>query len=337
MSNQRARRWCFTLNNYTEREENDLKELDCIWICFGHEHLTEGTPHLQGAVIFSKQLYMSQLKKINDRIHWEVMKGSPKQARDYNTKEDTTGYFEKGIMPGNVGDAGGNAQKRKWHDARVAAEEGRFDDIPDDLWIKYKKCFEEIHSDAKCDPNMDDVDDKTIKKHFLWLWGPTGTGKSHTARRIARELGCMEPYLKDQNKWWNGYDRQKVTIIEEADPKHCEHLGCFYKKWCDKWAFTAECKGTVIQGCRPEYIIVTSNYSISDCFPDAADYEPLQRRFTEICMTRRDLEVQWPETRTARDLDRGSTLIGNTRNSMSLDLQTPGLEPTTPSTQPHPL
>lgn len=323
-----ARRWCFTLNNYTKEEEDALKEMDCIWMCFGHEHQEEGTPHLQGAVVFSKQTDLKKLKKFNPRIHWEVMKGAPAQARDYNTKEDTDGYFEKGIMPEGQAEKGGKATKRKWDDARSAAEEGRFEDIPSELWIKYKHSFREIYTDAKADPDMSEVTDHTIKKHFLWLWGPSGTGKSHTARRIARELGCDDPYLKDQNKWWNGYECQKVTIIEEADPKRCEHLASFYKKWCDKWSFTAECKGTVIQSCRPEYIIVTSNYSITECFPNQADWEPLKRRFTEIEVRDRTFQVQWPETRAEQELeDSVSTPIGNTGELSGVESARTGVEP----------
>lgn len=143
---------------------------------------------------------------------------------------------------------------------------------------------------------MDEVTSQEIKKHFLWLWGPSGTGKSHTARRISRELECDEPYLKDLNKWWNGYKHQKVTIIEEASPKQCEYLASYFKKWCDKWSFTAECKGTVIPACRPEYIIVTSNYCIDTCFPEEADNEPLHRRFTEIYLADRQQHIYWPLT-----------------------------------------
>ena len=85
-----------------------------------------------------------------------------------------------------------------------------------------------------------------------------------------------------------------MTIIEEADPKRCEHLASFFKKWCDKWNFTAECKGTVIPACRPEYIIVTSNYDIDTCFPDLSDSVPMHRRMTEQEITSRDFQVTWP-------------------------------------------
>ena len=290
----RAKNWVFTLNNYTTEMENRLKELECEWMVFGHEEAPEtGTKHLQGAICFKGRRDKNALNKL---FPWfiEVMHGSPQDSKTYCTKEDMSGYFEKGIMPESRNKKGNEGNKKKWDDAYDAACEGKFDEIPRDLWVRYKHSFMEIYTDHLKDPNMCDVYDDTIKKHFLWLWGPTGTGKSHTARRIANELGCEEPYLKALNKWWNGYVYQKVTIIEEADPKKCEHLASFFKQWADKWAFTAECKGTVIQSCRPQYIIVTSNYPIEECFPMEADWQPLKRRFTEVMISQRDQHVYWP-------------------------------------------
>lgn len=295
----RAKRWVFTLNNYTPEEENKLKEMDCEWMVFGHEHTKEGegTPHLQGALTFKKTMELSRLKKLIPRAHLEKMQANdPKEARDYCLKEDTGGYFEKGEMPAPQSQAGGKANQEKWKNAIEAAKRGDFESIPYDLWTKYMRTYKQIYSDARQDPSMKEYSDADLKNHFLWLWGPTGTGKSHTAHRIAEELAPDEmPYLKDLNKWWNGYDHQKVTIIEEADPKRCEHLASFFKKWADKWAFTAECKGTVIPACRPEYIIVTSNYPLEECFPSENDYEPLKRRFTIQKIDSRNFQVQWPK------------------------------------------
>ena len=292
-----AKRWVFTLNNYTTEEENKIKELECEWLIFGHEHTKEGegTPHLQGAITFSKRKLLSAVSKLIPRAHFEIMNGKPEDSKTYCTKEDSTGYFEKGIMPKPQSQAGGKATQEKWKNAIEAAKQGNFEDIPYDLWTKYMRTYKQMYSDARQDPSMKDYTDKDLKDHFLWLWGPTGTGKSHTAHRIAEELEPNEmPYLKDLNKWWNGYDHQKVTIIEEADPKRCEHLASFFKKWADKWAFTAECKGTVIPACRPEYIIVTSNYPLEECFPNENDYEPLKRRFTVQHIESRNFQVQWP-------------------------------------------
>ena len=297
-----AKNWLFTENNPTGDSIQRYMDLECQWLCLCKEHQDDEnqTPHIHCAVCFKGRRDINALKKLFPRAHIDKMRGTPQDCKTYLTKEDTN-PFEKGEMPVSTRITK-EQQKKKWDDAYIAAKEGRFDDIPRDFWIRYQNSFKQIYYDNRKDNSFEDFNDKALKDHFLWLWGPTGTGKSHTAHRIARELGCDEPFLKDLNKWWNGYEHQRVTIIEEADPKRCEYLASYLKKWCDKWAFTAECKGSVINQCRPEYIIITSNYSIDACFPEPSDSDPLHRRMTEICLTRRDLEVQWPETRTARDL-----------------------------------
>ena len=286
----RAKNWVFTLNNYTPEEENRLKELECEWMVFGHEHLEDGTPHLQGAFSFKGKRDQTALKKIFPRLHLEVMHGSPQDSKTYCTKEDMNGYFEKGIIPVS----GGQKNKKRWEEAYEAAKEGRFDDIPRDMYLCHDRAFHRVYEENRRDPSMENMNDNDLKDHFLWLWGPTGTGKSHTARRISKELGCEEPYLKQLNKWWNGYQCQWVTIIEEADPKRCEHLAGYFKQWCDKWATSGEVKCGNFPNMRPHYIIVTSNYSIAECFPEENDYLPIKRRFTEQRIEDRTFQVQWP-------------------------------------------
>lgn len=71
-------------------------------------------------------------------------------------------------------------------------------------------------------------------------------------------------------------------LIEEANPDACEHLATFFKTWFDEYAFVAEAKGTIAPKIRPEFIIVTSNYSIEECFPRSQDSDPLKRRLLSI-------------------------------------------------------
>lgn len=296
---KRSRRWFITENNPTEEEIQRFKELDCIWLflCKEHQDQENATPHIHVAVVFNNARRWSTLHKLFPRADVEPMDGSPQSCKTYMTKEEGIETFEKGEIPKSRGESN-EETKKKWNDAYTAAKEGRFDDIPRDMWVRYQNSFKQIYYDHQKDPSLEELGDRDLKDHFLWLWGPTGTGKSHTAHRIAKEIAPdEEPYLKDLNKWWNGYTHQRVTIIEEADPKRCEHLASFFKKWCDKWNFTAECKGTVIPACRPEYIIITSNYDIDTCFPDPSDSVPMHRRMTEQEITSRDFQVTWPLTR----------------------------------------
>lgn len=63
--------------------------------------------------------------------------------------------------------------------------------------------------------------------------------------------------------WWDGYAGEKVVIIEEMGPKQIN--GHHIKLWCDHYPFKANQKGSQLR-IRPEKIIVTSNYSIRECF-----------------------------------------------------------------------
>merc|ERR1711991_765154 len=47
----------------------------------------------------------------------------------------------------------------------------------------------------------------------LWFWGPSGSGKSRTAFEIAKKVGSY--YYKDSTKWFDGYEQQKVVIIDD--------------------------------------------------------------------------------------------------------------------------
>lgn len=98
-----AKRWCFTINNPTEEDKFWLTFKDYEYICVqeeqGHE---EETVHYQGCIILKKRERLSGLKRINERAHWEVMKGTPQQAAEYCKKDDTYNgglRYEDGELP----------------------------------------------------------------------------------------------------------------------------------------------------------------------------------------------------------------------------------------------
>lgn len=72
-------------------------------------------------------------------------------------------------------------------------------------------------------------------------------------------------------------------MIEDFDQSHA-YQAYYLKIWADRYAFPVEVKNGA-DYIRPAVIIVTSNYSIRDCFPKPQDYEPLERRFRQINKT----------------------------------------------------
>ena len=93
-----AKRWCFTLNNYTEYEVSSIVPIiedNCSLAIIGKEKGESGTPHLQGYCEFKTKLRPKNLIEIN-RIHWEKCKGN----RDSNVRycsKDSDILYSKGL------------------------------------------------------------------------------------------------------------------------------------------------------------------------------------------------------------------------------------------------
>ena len=49
-------------------------------------------------------------------------------------------------------------------------------------------------------------------------------------------------YPKLNNKWWDGYQSQKVVIMEDVDKETIKFLHHHLKIWSDRWGFIGETK-----------------------------------------------------------------------------------------------
>jgi len=86
-----AKRWCFTLNNYTIEDVSAIQHACQRYaryaIC-GRELGAGGTLHLQGYIEFiKKDRPINSKYALTKRIHWERAKGSRSQNQDYCRKE----------------------------------------------------------------------------------------------------------------------------------------------------------------------------------------------------------------------------------------------------------
>ena len=107
----------------------------------------------------------------------------------------------------------------------------------------------------------------------IWIHGPPGTGKTH----YVHETYGDSLFVKQQNKWWDGYLGEETVLIDDMDTDTLAH---HLKLWADKYAHTAEIKGGTVP-LEHDRFIVTSNFSIEELFRDKPQrtQDALLRRF----------------------------------------------------------
>lgn len=141
-SQNAAKRWIFTLNNWTPAEfEAITGSVDNFdYLCIGRERGDSGTPHLQGFFVLKTKLRFNNVKVLPGftRAHLEISRGTPKQAADYCKKEDPEPY-EYGELPSSQGKRTDFSELRDWLKGLEArpSESEVLEEFPS-LWGRYK-------------------------------------------------------------------------------------------------------------------------------------------------------------------------------------------------------
>lgn len=291
------RAWCFTLNNYTAAECEAIASISSAkYIVYGKEVApTTGTPHLQGFIYFRDQKTLSAVKKILPRCHlsvkseWSLFQEAAGYCKKGNTPDDqkpeplgwaqfcdlaheTWDGHECGTRPADAKEKGA-AEVERYQVAWEQAKAGRFEEIDADIRVRHYSTLQRIaHDHAPRLPTLDALAN-------MWYYGLSGSGKS----RFVREM-YPDAYIKPAStKWWDNYMHEPVVILEDWDIKAPPEISAMLKVWSDHYPFRGESKGGS-QMMRPSRLIVTSNYTLEECF--STDYkgllEPLWRRFTEV-------------------------------------------------------
>jgi len=216
-----ARAWCFTLNS---PEDGDIAPLAACalrkYICWGVERGETGNNHFQGYMEMVKPMRLSGLKKLQGpfaRMHLEARRGTRVEARDYCKKGEQSHdeWLELGTEGPNYGANASFVEHGVWDQAqghRSDLDKTRALALVDGLREVTTRCtLQQILVAEKFLTYNEEPRDE--KPTVIWLWGPTGAGKS----RMARELTEMDDtYVKsDGEKWWPGYDGHKSVIIDD--------------------------------------------------------------------------------------------------------------------------
>jgi hypothetical protein len=263
---ERYRAFTFTLNNYSDTEQAEIRSLSYQYLVYGREVGEKGTPHLQGYIYFKNAKTLGAcIKYMPKRSHIEIAISDTAHNHKYCTKDGD--FEEHGTRPMTAKEKGEMEvarYKRTWD----LAKSGDFEEIDPDIRVRLYGTIKRIRFDYLPLPTSQ------VKMDFHWWYGPSGTCKSRTALR-----DNPDAYLKLKNKWWDGYTSQPCVIIEEWSPDEVPQLHQMLKKWCDHHPFAAEIKGG-LTNLRPPKIIILSNYTMLACFGYDTEgvYKPLKRR-----------------------------------------------------------
>ena len=184
-------------------------------------------------------------------------------ARDYCLAKGNN-YFESGEL--TIADQNEADWKGFVEACKIQSPKDLIDGPFSKLYAQYQSFAGTVHNQFK---KLEILDGELNNE---WYYGEAGTGKTRKAWEENPDL-----YIKSINKWWDGYNGQKVVLLDDWDPKH-EVLVSYLKQWSDRYPFRAETKGSSMMA-RPEKVIVTSNYSIDECFQNPQDIEAIKRRF----------------------------------------------------------
>lgn len=290
-----SKHWCFTSFKNVDDFESSVRKGEILYLVYGVEQCpTTKKTHLQGFVSFKNRTTLSRAKSAlgDSKAHLETKRGTIREAADYCKKDGN--FQEYGEAPPEQGDRGGEANKRRWHEALEHCKAGTIDEIDPELQIRYCGNIERLSQRFRARGVFNELLPGSICG--LFLQGAPGLGKSFYAKQFCRERD-LTFWIKPLNKWWDGYDQQSVVIIEDVDHFTAKHLGHSLKIWADETPFTGEVKGGTIK-LRPILIIVTSNYPIRELWADdLVLQEAIKRRFFAPTLIRREDFgcIVWPE------------------------------------------
>ena len=167
----------------------------------------------------------------------------------------------------------GTLEKNRWSTILTLATLGDWETLraeyPKEYVSRYRTLQKIYNDTASVEHEVNELDN-------YWYWGPAGSGKSRAARD-----NYPGAYIKNSNKWWDGYLGEETVIIDELELGDT-FMGHFLKLWGDRYPFLGEIKGSG-RRIRPLRIVITSNYSIEQIFgSDLELVRALKRRFEEV-------------------------------------------------------
>lgn len=259
--NPRSRWFVFT---WFHEEPITLDET-MVYLAYGEETCPKtGRDHLQGWVYFKNPRYTFAVRKAY-KCFMKKMMGSIEQNDDYCSKQGRLQEFGRKPTQGErkdlhqvAADIAGGATVES-----IALENPM-------MYHQYGRTLEYLETLRLMKIR------RTEMPTCIWLYGPTGCGKSHKAAQLAGEDVY---YFPDDHGWWDGYKGQASVIFD--DYRGAIPYGTLLRL-ADKWPAEVRRRNRLPFPFTSSKIIVTSSMSPEEVYHNLASndsLDQLHRRF----------------------------------------------------------
>lgn len=259
------RSWCFTLNNYHDDDLHNMESWMIKRLVCGAEIGESGTPHIQGYVTFTRGMRLYNCKKLLPSAHWEVARAI--DAENYCMKEGT-------VLRIDIDNRQQGQRSDLINACKIIKDKGLTaikNEMPE-TYVKFHSGFDKLalHYDKE----------RTTKPHVVWLWGPTGSGKTRYVFDKEKDLWVSGRDLR----WFDGYENQEAVLFDDFRGDMCQFRVLL--RLLDRYPYKVEIKGGTRQW-KPERIYITSCKRPDDIynketFDNEEKVDQLLRRIDEI-------------------------------------------------------
>lgn len=275
------RNYCFTINNPTQDDYNDISAVKSHesfnYLIYSIEKGENDTTHIQGYVEFTKKLRFNTLKLILKRAHLEQRKGTQKQAIDYCKKSDThiSGPFEFGTLKkqGKRNDIIAFKDSIKQGINNIDLIDNYTEQV-----AKYPKFINFVRSEYTFKQRAKNI--KENGRNVIVLWGKSGIGKTKSVYD-SFDIDDIYPVIHGDGSsdtlWFDGYQGQKCLLIDDF---YSWIKYDFLLRLLDRYPIYVQTKGSSVLFCS-ENIYITSNQNPNDWYKNI-DKTALFRRIAEV-------------------------------------------------------
>lgn len=274
----------FVVTNFNvEADYQDIiKNNNIQYLAYGAEKCpTTGRDHHQCFFVLKKKSRTSKrtLNKMGDwfgpvHCNIEAMGGNLEQNERYCSKESALVEFGQKPEPRKRTDL------KRLH-SEMVAETTTVDDILNsqpDVYHQYGRTLEKI---------AESILQKKKRTWFtegIYVWGPSGTGKSHFAAHYNDYTDDQIYYKNTLTQWWCGYQTQPLVIFNDFRPGRMAFDDIL--NLVDKWQHKVPVRNKRDTPFLARTLIITSCLPPELCFNVPRDqFDQFHRRFRVIHLT----------------------------------------------------